>query len=287
MTRLIPPPVGEHLRDWRQRRRLTQLNLAAAAGISTRHLSFMETGRSLPSRAMLLRLANLLEVPLRQRNVLLVAAGYAPVFHEHRLDEMQMAAVRTAIDRILAGHEPYPALAVDSHWHLVAANRCALDLMEGVDAALLQPPQNVLRISLHPSGLAPRIANLGEWRAHVLERLRHQHAATLDPVLASLIEELAGYPGDGTGEHTGEGLPGGIVVPLRLRTAAGVLALFSTTTVFGTPRDITVSELAIEAFFPADEATAAALAARAAAEGAADSAAATGSRLSSRSADVN
>jgi transcriptional regulator with XRE-family HTH domain len=257
-----PAPLGEHLRDWRQRRRMTQLDLAGAAGISTRHLSFLETGRSLPSRAMLLRLATLLEVPLRQRNALMVAAGYAPLYREHRLDEAEMAVVREAIDRILQGHEPYPALAIDRHWHLAAANRSALALLDGVDASLLQPPVNVLRISLHPRGLAPRIANLGEWRAHLLARLRHQHATTLDPVLSALIDELEAYPGDETGEHSGEGPPGGILVPLQLRAGDAVLSLFSTTTVFGTPRDVTVAELAIESFFPADAATAAALRAR-------------------------
>ena len=260
-------PIGEHLRDWRQRRRLTQMELAGAAGISNRHMSFMETGRSLPSRALLLRLASLLEVPLRERNALMVSAGYAPIYREHRLDEAAMAVARDAIDRLLAGHEPYPALAVDRHWQLVAANRSAMALLDGVDEALLQPPLNVLRVSLHPRGVAPRIANLGEWRDHVLERLRHQHATTLDPVLAELIDELEGYPGDGAGERTGEGVPGGIVVPLRLRAGEAVLSFFSTTTVFGTPRDVTLAELAIESFFPADAATAAALAAAAGGNG--------------------
>lgn len=259
----MPQPVGDHIRSWRQRRRMTQLELAGAADISTRHLSFLETGRSLPSRAMLLRLATLLEVPLRQRNVLMLAAGYAPIYREQPLDATTMAPAREAIDRILQGHEPFPALAVDRHWNLVSANRNALALIDGADETLLEPPLNVLRVSLHPLGLAPRIANLGEWRAHVLERLRHQHGTTLDPVLRGLIDEFESYPGDDVGERTGDSIPGGFVLPLRLRTRDGaILSLISTTTVFGTPRDVTLSELAIEAFFPADAATAAALGAR-------------------------
>lgn len=177
MDSATPRTFGEHLRHWRLKRRMSQLELAGAAGVSTRHLSCLETGRAEPSRAMLLRLCGVLEVPLRERNTLLVAAGFAPLYRAQRLDEDGMGAAREAIERILAGHAPYPALAVDRHWHLLSANRAAMALMEGVDPALLVPPVNVLRLSLHPSGLAPRIANLGEWRAHVLERLRHQQGS--------------------------------------------------------------------------------------------------------------
>lgn len=252
--------TGELLRDWRQRRRMTQLDLADSAGVSTRHVSFIETGRSLPSRSMLLKLGALLDVPLRERNTLMVSAGYAPMYREHRLDEAEMAAARDAIERLLSAHEPYPALAVDRHWHLVTANRAAQALLVGLPEALLQPPLNVLRVSLHPQGLAPRIGNLPEWRAHVLDRLRHQYAATSDPQLAELLAELQGYPGGEEPMAANARTANGIVVPLRLHLdETQVLSFLSTTTVFGTPRDITLAELAIESFFPADAQTAALL----------------------------
>src|SRR6185312_1592198 len=189
-----PVHVGEHLREWRQRRHLSQLDLAVEAEISSRHLSFVETGRALPSREMVLHLAEQLEIPLRERNVLLVAAGFAPVFVERSLDDPALQAARKAVDLVLAGHEPYPALAVDRHWTLVAANRAVGRLIGGADASLLQPPVNVLRLSLHPKGLAPRIANLPEWRAHLLARLRRQVEVSADPVLAELMRELSAYP---------------------------------------------------------------------------------------------
>jgi transcriptional regulator with XRE-family HTH domain len=250
-------PLGELIRDWRQRRHLTQLDLAGLADTSTRHISFIETGRSLPSRAMLMRLADRLDVPLRERNVLMTAAGLAPMYSERRLDDPAMAQAQAAIDLVLAGHEPYPALAVDRHWNLVAANRALAPLLDGAAPALLQPPVNVLRLSLHPDGVAPRIVNLGQWRAHILHRLRHQADATGDAVLAALYDELAAYPAPDDAPAT-TGTPA-VVVPLRLRTASGELSFISTTTVFGTPMDITLAEIAIESFFPADAATAEAL----------------------------
>ncbi len=250
--------VGDHLRQWRQRRRMSQLDLACEADISSKHLSFLETGRSQPSRDMVLHLADRLEIPLRERNLLLVAAGYAPVFPERPLGDPALSAARTAIDLVLAGHEPYPALAVDRHWHMVAANAMVGRLMAGVDAALLKPPVNVLRLSLHPLGLAPRIANLAEWRAHLLARLRRQVDISADPVLAALLSELRGYPAP-AGAAPPIAAHGEMVVPFRLASPAGVLSFFSTTTVFGTPVDITLAELALEAFFPADAATADAL----------------------------
>ncbi|MGQ9367883.1 helix-turn-helix domain-containing protein [Azospirillum sp. ST 5-10] len=253
--------VGELLRTWRQRRRLSQLDLACDANISTRHLSFLETGRSRPSRDMVLHLAEHLELPLRERNALLVAAGFAPVFAERPLADPALAAARRAVDLVLAGHEPYPALAVDRHWHLVAANRATGRLMAGLAPALLEAPVNVLRLSLHPDGLAPRIANLSEWRAHLLARLASQHAATADPALAALLDELNAYPVPATERPHGD--YGGIVVPFRLVADGRVLSFFSTTTVFGTPLDVTLAELAIEAFFPADPETAEAMAAAA------------------------
>jgi transcriptional regulator with XRE-family HTH domain len=255
-------PVGQLLRSWRQRRRLSQLDLALDAEISPRHLSFLETGRSLPSREVLLRLAEQLTVPLRERNVLLVAAGYAPVFAERPLESPELQAARQAVELVLAGHEPAPALAVDRHWTLVAANRAIRPLLAGVDPALLAPPVNVIRLSLHPSGLAPTILNYAEWRAHLLARLREQIAASADPVLGDLLDEVAVYARPGETRAHGHPPPPGaapIVVPLRLRSAAGPLAFISTTTVFGTPVDITLAELAIESFFPADAATAEAL----------------------------
>jgi transcriptional regulator with XRE-family HTH domain len=255
-------PVGELLREWRQRRRLSQLDLALDADVSTKHLSFVESGRAQPSREMVLHLAEQLEVPLRERNMLLVAAGFAPVFRERQLQDPALASARRAIDLVLAGHEPYPALAVDRHWTMVAANGAVARLAGGADPSLLQPPVNVLRLSLHPRGLAPRIANLAEWRAHLLERLRRQIDVSDDPVLASLLEELRGLPAPGASASRKPAVNGefaGVVVPLQLVTDAGTLSFFSTTTVFGTPVDITLSELAIEAFFPADAATGEAL----------------------------
>ncbi|MBN1237761.1 MAG: helix-turn-helix transcriptional regulator, partial [Gammaproteobacteria bacterium] len=238
--------VGSLLRQWRTRRRLSQLDLALDAEISPRHLSFLETGRSQPSRDMVLRLAERLDVPLRERNELLVAAGFAPTFPERRLDDAALAAARRAMELVLKGHEPFPALAVDRYWTLVTANAAVPPLLAGIDRDLLAPPMNVLRLSLHPRGLAPRIANLREWRGHLLERLRRQVELTADEQLAALLEELRGYP---AGDAAPAGRPsadlsadlGGVAVPLRLRTDDGELAFLSTTTVFGTPVDITLS----------------------------------------------
>jgi transcriptional regulator with XRE-family HTH domain len=256
-------PLGDLLRSWRQRRRISQLELALDAGISARHLSFVETGRARPSRAVVLRLAEQLAVPLRERNRFLLAAGHAPAFEARPLDHPSLTAARQAVDRVLAGHEPYPALAVDRHWTMVAANAALSPLLEGVAPWLLEPPVNVLRIGLHPEGLAPRILNFREWRAHLLVRLHEQHVATADSTIAALAEELRGYPVPAATGHGGREDLGGIAVPLRLQTAAGDLALLSTTMVFGTALDLTLAELAIEAFLPADAATAAALQARA------------------------
>lgn len=248
--------VGTHLREWRQRRRLSQLDLALSAEISARHLSFVETGRAQPSREMVLRLAERLEVPLRERNVLLVAAGYAPVFGERSLDDPAMKPARQAMELVLRGHEPYPALAIDRHWRLVRANAAVAPLLKGVAPALLKPPVNVLRLSLHPDGLASRIANLAQWRAHLLERLRCQVETTADPALIDLLKELKAYPGPGGPAAVHATDLGGIAVPFQLITEAGLLSFLSATTVFGTPVDITLSELALEAFFPADARTA-------------------------------
>lgn len=254
---MLPPPrsVGRLLRQWREQRRMSQLALALDANISPKHVSFLESGRSAPSREMVLTLAACLDVPLRGRNALLLAAGFAPAYSQRSLDEPELATARRAVDLVLAGHEPYPAIAVDRHWHLVAANRSFAPLVAGVAPALLAPPVNVLRVSLHPEGLAPRIANLAEWRAHVLHRLEQQIDASADPALIALRDELGGRPSRPTAAPE----YGDLVATLRLRVGDVTLSLVSTTTVFGTPVDVTLAELAIESFFPADAATAEAL----------------------------
>jgi transcriptional regulator with XRE-family HTH domain len=255
--------LGDILREWRRRRHMSQLDFALEADISQRHLSFIESGRASPSRDMLLRLAERLGVPLRERNPMLLAAGFAPIFTERSLDDPALAPARKAIDIVLKGHEPFPALAVDRHWTLVAANAALPPLLSGVtDASLLEPPVNVLRLSLHPKGLASKIANLPEWRHHLLERLRQQIVATGDQVLVNLLEELANYPAKNAEMRqsaSGERDYAGIVVPLEIITKAGLLSFISTTTVFGTPVEITLSELAVESFFPANSETAAIL----------------------------
>jgi transcriptional regulator with XRE-family HTH domain len=250
------PAFGLRLRSWRLRRRLSQEELAGDADISTRHLSYIETGRSNPSREMVLRLASRLEVPLREQNAFLLAAGYAPVYPESALHDAAFAAARQAIELILKSHEPYPALAVDRRWNLVAANGVVPHLLTGVHASLLQPPINVLRLSLDPLGLAPNIVNLTQWREHLFERLGHQIAATADPALISLLGELRRLPAaeNGSEEHI-QGEHMGIAVPLKFRTSNGVLSFISTTTVFGSPADVTLQELALETFFPLDEFT--------------------------------
>lgn len=261
-------PFGVLLRAWRQRRRRSQLDLSLDAEISQRHLSFIEGGRAMPSREVVLRLARHLELPLRERNALLVAAGHAPVFPRRPLGDPAMRAARDAVERVLAAYMPFPAVALDRDWTLVASNGAVAPLLSGADPALLVPPVNVLRLSLHPAGLAPRIANLPEWRAHLLERLGHQVALTADPGLLALLEELRGYqPGRMPGTEPDRAA---VAVPLRLAVEGqGTLSFLSTTTVFGTPVDVTLSELFVEAFLPADTSTAEAL--RAMAEPARDS----------------
>jgi transcriptional regulator with XRE-family HTH domain len=246
--------VGHHLREWRQRRRLSQLDLAGEAEISARHLSFVETGRSQPSREMILRLADQLEIPMRERNVLFAAAGYAPVFPERVLEDPALAAARDAIALLLEGHKPYPAFAMDRHWNVVASNAALPVLYEGVAAELLAPPVNGMRLSLHPRGLSPRIANLAEWRAHLLHRLRRQIDLTADAALIDLQSELLSYPAppEPAAPQVHEA-----VVPFRIRAGGKVLSFFSTIMIFGTPIDVTLSEIALELFFAADKATAA------------------------------
>jgi len=253
-------PAGQMLRDWRLRRRMSQLELATGAGISARHLSFVETGRARPSREMVLHLADHLDVPLRERNTLLIAAGYAPTYHATDLDAPEMQSVRAAIDRLLTGHEPYPAILVDRRWELVAANAAAGVLVEGVADELLAPPCNVLRATLHHEGLAPRIANLSQWADHILGSLRRTIALTGDRELRALEAELAGYAtAMGVAPDDTLEAPRMVAIPMRLRTDEGELAFVTMIASFGTALDITLSELAIETFLPADDATSEAL----------------------------
>jgi transcriptional regulator with XRE-family HTH domain len=245
-------PFGDHLREWRQRRHLSQLELATEVEISARHLSFVETGRSQPSRGMVLKLAESLDVPLRERNGLLISAGFAPMYGALALSDPAMAAARAALELILAGHEPYPAMLVDRHWNLVSANQAAQRFLASIAPGLLQPPVNVLRGTLHPDGFSKRIENLPQWRTHVLSRLARDLELTADPTLAALLTELRGYPG---GEEAVDAEPPGVVVPMLVSSEAGTLSMFSTTTVFGTAVEVTLSELVLEAFYPADDFT--------------------------------
>jgi transcriptional regulator with XRE-family HTH domain len=245
--------AGELLRTWRTRRRLSQLDLACLAEVSTRHLSCVETGRSRPSRSFLLHVAEHLDVPLRGRNDLLVAAGYAPVYGETDLSAPEMAPVKQALDLVLAKHEPWPAVVVDRGWDLVLANQGASLLLEGVAPGLLATGVNVLRLALHPDGLAPRIADLESFSGHVMGRLRRQLALTGDPVLQALYDELAALPGVSEVEPF-TGHPG-VVLPLELETPEGRLSFFTTAATFGTAADVTLAELTVESFFPADDQT--------------------------------
>jgi len=252
--------VGPLLRDWRQRRRMSQMELALEAGVSTRHLSFVETGRSRPSAEMVLHLAERLDVPLRERNELLLAAGFAPQYSARDFDDPALREVRDAVSRVLAAHEPYPAIAVDRYWNLVASNEALGPILEGVAPELLVPPVNTIRLALHPDGVAPRILNLGEYRADLVDRLDRAARLTGDPLLAELHEEMLGYPGPELGGRDQSHVDPAVTVGLQLAPAPGSdapqLSFFSTITTFGTAVDVTVSELAVEAFFPADDQTA-------------------------------
>ena len=244
--------IGEHVKEWRKRRRVTQLEVALAAGVSTRHLSFIETGRAVPSRQMVLHLAEYFRVPIRERNMMLVSAGYAPMFMERSLEDPALAAVQHAISLILERHKPYPAFALDRHWNVVASNRALPVLYEGIAPHLLQPPINVMRLSLHPEGMSTRIENLPEWRAHALHRVQEHLDLSADPVLLGLHRELLSYPAPP--QETTRAYD--VFVPYRVQTRIGLLSFLTTTMVFGTPLDVTLSELMLECFFPADGATA-------------------------------
>lgn len=249
-------PVGELLRDWRQRRHLSQMDLAVGAGVSTRHLSFLETGRSRPSREMVLHLADHLDVPLRERNTLLLAAGYAPAFPERSLDDPAMASIRSSLEVVLEGHTPYPALIVDRTWHVLMVNRASDLLVEGVAPWLLEPPVNALRVTLHPEGLGRRVANMAEYSGLLLARLRRHAEVTGDDDLSALHDELAGYPGVATDPPAELLESGAVAVPLRLRTGEVELFLYTTIATFGTALDVTLAELSLEAFLPGDSITA-------------------------------
>jgi len=260
-------PVGELLREWRERRRLSQLDLSIQADISTRHLSFVETGRSRPTPAMIIRLTEQLDVPLRERNTLLLAAGYAPAYPQHRLDEPELSSVGAALRRVLAGHQPYPAVVVDRWWEMLDSNTGISLLVDGCAPWLLEPPVNVLRLSLHPDGMAPRILNLAQWRAHLLTQLQHRSRVLGDERLMELHTELLGYPdgrdgvmsANGAASPAGDRSPPGVVLPLRYLHDERELSFFSISASVSTATDVTVEELSIEAFYPADAATASAL----------------------------
>src|SRR5438477_7929846 len=248
-----PAHVGDHLREWRQRRHLSQLDLAGDAELSARDLRFVETGRAAPSRDMVLKLAERLNVPLRERNVLLVAAGFAPPFPQRPLDDPALKSARAAIDLVLKAHEPNPALAYDRHWNLVSANRMVAPLLEGIPQRLLGQPFNVLRLAFHPEALAPRTVNLAEWCGHLLERLHRQCEATADPELIGLYNDLKSYPIPARAAPLSSD---NVAILFKLRHNGEVLSFISTTMIFGTPVDVTLSELAPETFFPADDLTA-------------------------------
>lgn len=247
---------GELLQSWRKRRRMSQLELALTAQVSARHISFLETGRSQPSREMLLHLARHLEIPPRERNALLLAAGLAPHFSETPVDDQRFADVRGIIELILRSHEPYPAIAIDRHWNVLMHNRALEPVLLTIAPELRAPPINLLRLSLHPGGIAPRTVNYGEWRAHLLLRLQQQIDATGDPVLLDLRREAESYPHQTDDSHQEARQ---LVIPLVLQTPGGVMRFYTTTMVFGSPVDITLTELAIETFMPADAETAAAM----------------------------
>ncbi|MGW4361023.1 helix-turn-helix domain-containing protein [Streptomyces californicus] len=271
--------VGPLLREWRERRRISQLELALRADSSARHISFVETGRSRPSEDMVLRLAEALDVPVRERNALLVMAGYAPRYAQTPLDAPAMSALRESLDRLLTAYEPYPALVVDGVYGVVAANRGIALLLEGVAERLLVPPVNAMRLTLHPEGLAPRIVNLPEWRADLLAQMERQIALVRSPALRELYEEVAAYPvperpadtdrtdvpagpGGSGGSASADGRAGGeraaaFALPMRLEHGGRVLSFVSSIATFNTPMDVTVAELAIETFLPADRETAA------------------------------
>jgi transcriptional regulator with XRE-family HTH domain len=245
--------VGVLLRQWREHRRLSQLDLANNAEISARHLSFLETGRSNPSREMIVRLSQELQIPLRQRNTLLNAGGYAEMYPERRLGDPALNVVGNIVDIVLSGHEPNPAMAIDHRWNILATNRMIEILLRTADPSLRQPPMNAIRLGLHPAGLAPYIRNFTEWRAHAIVNLKRRIELTADRELVQLLHEVQSYPFANIKEQGTQASKEEFAIVLEIETSKGVINLLTTTMVFGTPKDVTVSELAIECFFPQDE----------------------------------
>lgn len=261
-----PTPIGETLKRWREQRALSQLELSLRAEVSTRHLSFVETGRAAPGRDLLLRLADELAIPLRERNTILVAAGFAPVFAHRPFSDPEFDPIRTIIDQTLATAWPFPAYVIDRHWNVVASNSAIPELFEGARADLVARPVNVVRLMLHPEGMAPRIRNLAVWRAHYLHALRRQLQFSTDPALERLLREVLSYPDASPADEAARGA--GLAVPLDVDTGLGRLSFLSATTVFGEPLDVTLEEIAVERLYPADAATEAAVRAAAAASAA-------------------
>ncbi|MEV4234401.1 MULTISPECIES: helix-turn-helix transcriptional regulator [unclassified Nocardia] len=247
-------PVGAMLREWRLRRRLSQLELSVQSGISTRHVSFVETGRTVPSPAMVERFAHHLDIPLRERNRLLVAAGYAPTYRHRALDDPDLAQARAAVRRVLDAHEPFPALAIDRQWNLLFANRAAEVFFEGVAAELLEPPINMMRIGLHPKGFAPRVRNIEQLRGFLLPRLARQAELSGDPELAALHMELSAFASEAVLPQVD---PSEVALSIQLEHRGTQLSLFNTIMRFGAAFDVTLDEIAIESYFPADRTTSA------------------------------
>ncbi|MBT2482838.1 helix-turn-helix domain-containing protein [Streptomyces sp. ISL-94] len=255
MTTAIPT-VGSLLRTWRERRGISQLELAGRADSSSRHISFIETGRSRPSEEMVLKLAEHLDVPMRERNSLLLSAGYAPRYAHTPLDDPSMGTLRQGLERLLSGYEPYPALVVDATYDVIAANRGILMLLDGLPEHLLVPPLNAMRITLHPEGLAPRIRNIREWRGHLLAQMERQIALARSEPLRALHEEVSAYPvPDGPGDAEADEPVPYFALPLVIEHDGHVLSFVSSISTFNTPMDVTVAELAIETLLPADPAT--------------------------------
>jgi transcriptional regulator with XRE-family HTH domain len=244
------PSIGDHLRGWRERRHLSQLELSLRAEVSARHLSFVETGRAAPGRALILRLGEELQIPLRERNTLLVTAGFAPIFQHRRFDDPALDSVRAILDLAVEKQKPFPAYVIDRHWTVVASNAAVPELYEGVAPELIRSPINVIRLMLDPRGMAPRIVNFAAWRTHLLSEIRRQLSLTADPFLEGLLREALTFPPgkDDEGDAANEGP----AMLLEVETRLGRLSFLGATTVFGTPADVTLEEIALEMLYPAD-----------------------------------
>jgi transcriptional regulator with XRE-family HTH domain len=256
LMQALRAPIGEQLRSWRERRQLSQLELSLVADVSARHLSFVENGRAQPGRDLILRLAKELDVPLRDRNALLVSAGFAPVFRQRQFDDPSFDPVRAIIAATLETHKPFPAYVIDRHWSVVASNSAIPELFEGVDPELLIAPINVVRMILHPRGIAPRLLNFSTWRRHYLAQLRRQITLTGDTILQELYREASSYPHPGSEDAQSEVSADGPAIAFEVMTRLGRLSFLSATTVFGSPADVTLEEIALELLYPANTFTA-------------------------------